>query len=1005
MSSIHTNSDLQQVCSQLESRLLGEVDFSDAALALYASDASNYRQIPLGIVYPRSSEDIATAHKICHQHRIPLLMRGGGTSQNGQCVNVAVVLDCSRHLNRVIRIDAQSRFAWVEPGVICDQLKSEAEQSGLTFGPDPGTHSRCTLGGMIGNNSCGPHSLQAGKTVENIEALEVLTYDGARFWVGATSEDELEQITAGTDRRAEIYQELKAIRDEYADLIREKYPAIKRRVSGYNLDQLLPENGFNVARALVGSEGSCVSILQAKTRLIENPKQVQTLVVGFESIYLAGDTVADILPYHPIAMEGLDWGIVGELLARKLKQEEISLLPPANAWLIVEFADDSIESLCKRTATFIADMQKQPDVLSCVKVAPVDATKIWSIRELGASATALSRDPGESDPIVGWEDTAVDPRQLGHYLREFQKLVDKYHYKTSLYGHFGDGCIHARITFDTRSTAGITKWREFSVEMAELILKYGGSLSGEHGDGQAKAEFLPLMFGPELMKAFERFKATWDSSNKMNPGKLIHPNRMDEDLRYGPGYRTPEVKSIFLYPDDNGGIGRAFERCVGMGKCRSKTTSMCPSYQATGEERFSTRGRARLLHEMLRGEVIKDGWDNAGIEHSLEHCLSCKACKTDCPTQVDIASYKAEFMAWHYANKRRPLSHYLFGRICEILPTMALFPRLVDVGANNRLTKRLIYKIFGLRSDAKLPLLSTVTFSKWAKRSCNYEEGDFYWFGSRAHPPVILWLDSFSNYYAPHVLKAGLRSLLKSNHRVGVARRRFCCGRPLFEHGFLEQAKKQLGEILHQFYRQLPEGSEVIVLEPSCLSVFKDELVNLMGSVPQAHHLSNRVVTLIDFLSSKGIRPRRKLKAAVLHLHCHHKALLADTRDKVWLSECFEQLLEPENGCCGMAGSFGMKKQTQDISDFLYQRKLKSAIDESSDETLLVANGISCREQMERHSGRPALHPAEIAERCIDLAADEQSMTEAHTDLAGEGPTKPQSAPCSFKEGGRHKQE
>jgi hypothetical protein len=966
MNSFYKNVDKSRVISELESSIKGGIDFSDSGRALYTSDASNYRQVPLGIVYPQSADDIRATSEVCHRHQVPLLMRGAGTSQNGQCVNIAIILDCSRYLNRIIEINPANQTALIEPGVVCDQLKTEAEKQGLTFGPDPATHSRCTLGGMIGNNSCGPHSMQAGKTVENIEALEVLTYDGARFWAGPTSEAELENIIAGTGRQAEIYRELKAIRDQYADLIREKFPAIKRRVSGYNLDQLLPENGFNVARALVGSEGTCVSILQAKTRLIENPKYVETLVVGFEDIYLAGDIVPTILPFKPIAMEGLDWAIVGGLVDRKQKLAEIELLPEGKAWLIIELTHNSLEALAKRRAEFSKTMAEHPGVLSCVEVSPTDARRVWSIRELGASATALSSDPNVPDPVVGWEDTAVDPRQMGDYLREFQALVDRYHYKTCLYGHFGDGCIHARITFDTRSTQGVSKWREFSVEISQLVIKYGGSLSGEHGDGQAKGEFLPLMFGPELMKAFERFKAAWDPTNKMNPGKLIHPYRMDENLRYGPEYKIPVVESTLQFPKDAAGFGRSVERCIGMGKCLSKSTPMCPSYQATRNERFSTRGRAHLLHEMLRGEVIKDGWQNKDIEHSLEHCLSCKACKSDCPTQVDIASYKAEFMSQHYAGKRRPLSHYIFGRIGELLPAMSVFPRLTNAVSNNTFIHKFLTRILGIDDDHKLPALSPQPFNKWAKQNCTCEQGGYYWFGEESNPVVVLWVDSFNSYYQPQVLQAGLRALLKANFRVTVARRRFCCGRPLYEHGFLEQAKSQLNEILDDFYHQLPEAAEVIVLEPSCLSVFKDELLNLLASDPRALDLSQRVTTLIDFLSRKGIRPQKVLKNGVLHLHCHHKTLLSASADQQWLSDCFEQLQEPENGCCGMAGSFGIKKQTRDISEFLYQRKLKPVIDESDRETFIVANGFSCKEQIQSHSGRAVLHPAEIVERCID---------------------------------------
>lgn len=957
---------LTRLATQLEANLEGEIDFSAAGLALYSSDASNYRQIPLGVVYPKSKEDIITTTKTCYEHQVPLLMRGGGTSQNGQCVNVAVILDCSRHLNRVLHIDVDTKTALVEPGVVCDQLKGEAQKQGLTFGPDPATHSRCTLGGMIGNNSCGPHSMQAGKTVENIESLEVLTYDGERFWVGPTSEDELQAIIRKNDRRAEIYRELKSIRDEYADLIREKFPTIKRRVSGYNLDQLLPENGLNVARALVGSEGTCISILQAKTRLIENPQFVQTLILGFEDIYLAGDTVPQILPFSPIAMEGLDWVIVGELLDRNLKLDEIQLLPEGKAWLIIELCENSVDSLKELVNSFTQAMQMHSDVRSCITVDANDAQKIWSIREQGASAVALSTDPNKPDPVVGWEDTAVDPLQLGNYLREFQQLVDKYQYKTSLYGHFGDGCIHARITFDTRSEEGITKWRNFSVEIVELVLKYGGSLSGEHGDGQAKAEFLPMMFGPELITAFERFKAVWDAKNKMNPGKLINPNKMDENLRYGPDYQRPKTDSVFFYPEeDGGGIGRAFERCIGMAKCRSQSTFMCPSYQATGEERFSTRGRAHLLHEMLRGEVIKDGWANAEIEQSLAHCLSCKACKSDCPTHVDIASYKAEFMARHYAHKRRPVAHAVFGQITRILPTLALFPGLINKISQTSVFNKLLSRLVDLRTDTQLPPLALNSFARWTKENVQYQQDRFYWFGSRKDPPVILWSDSFNTYYAPQVLIAGLQSLLKCGFRVGIPQRRFCCGRPFYEHGYLDQAKRQLQEILNEFYIELPPASEIVILEPSCLSVFKDELLNLMGKDARAKDLANRSCSLIDFLTRNGIRPQKKLKDGVLHLHCHNRSILTNNQDRTWLKQCFENLQEPENGCCGMAGSFGMKQQTRDVSEFLYQRKLKPSITESAIETLIVSDGISCREQIERQSGRTTLHPAEIVQRCL----------------------------------------
>ena len=957
---------LKDFYAQLTRMLQGECDFSAAGVALYTTDASNYRQVPLGVVYPHTVDDLVNTATLCKTFSLPVLLRGGGTSQNGQGVNEAVVVDCSRYLTRVLDIDVENQTALVDPGVICDALKQHAEVHGLTFGPDPGTHSRCTLGGMIGNNSCGPHSMLAGKTVENVLQLEILTSDGARFWVGPTSDQELEKIVAGTDRRAAIYRELVSIRDEYQQLIRQRYPNIKRRVSGYNLDQLLPENGFNVARALVGSEGTCVTVLQARVKLIEKPLHTRLIVLGFEDIYTAGDSVAEILPFAPIAMEGLDWGIIGGLKERNLKQAEIALLPEGQAWLMVELSGNSAENLtqlCHQFETAMGLSKKVKSVLSVVDTANTAA--IWSIREQGASATAMSLHVDDPDPVVGWEDTAVDPLQLGDYLREFSALIQRYGYTSSLYGHFGDGCIHARITFDTRSAEGISQWRKFSVEIAELVVQFGGSLSGEHGDGQAKGEFLPVMFGPELMYAFRRFKQIWDPEQRMNPGKLIDAYKMDENLRYGADYKLPETTTILHFKDDVGGFSRATERCIGMGKCRAQSGAMCPSYQATQEEKYSTRGRAHLLHEMVRGEVIKDGWDNKDIADSFEHCLSCKACKTECPTQVDIATYKAEFMAAHYAHKRRPLSHYPLAYIGNLLPKLSRFSSVVNK-LQTGITGQLAQKFLGL-SDAKgLPKLAPQSFTGWARKNANRQDQQFHWFGEQDQPTVVLWADSVNNHYRPTLLKSAVNVLLKSGHQVAVAKQHFCCGRPLYEYGFLAQALKQLTLILDGFYSKLPSECSVIVLEPSCLSVFKDELLSAFLDDTRALDLSARAKTLTQFLSDASITLAKQLNSGILHLHCHDKSVNISSHERDWMLRCFKDLQEPESGCCGMAGTYGLKKQTRAIGQRLFERRLKPAIDNAANDSVVVANGFSCYEQMmDGQSDRLVLHPVEIIEKCL----------------------------------------
>ncbi|MBX2824515.1 MAG: FAD-binding oxidoreductase [Gammaproteobacteria bacterium] len=958
------HSDLTAFAKRVAESIEGDCDFTDAGVAMYTSDASNYRQIPLGVVYPRTRSDITTITALCREQQLKVLMRGGGTSQNGQCVNEAVILDCSRYLTRVLSIDAAARTAIIEPGIVCDALKEHAEQQGLTFGPDPATHSRCTLGGMIGNNSCGPRSMLAGKTVENVVSLDILTADGTEFSVGPTTDEELETIILKNDEQGRIYRELKAIRDDYADLIRERFPTIKRRVSGYNLDQLLPENGFNVARALVGSEGTCVSILQAKVRLIENPIHRQLFVLGFDTIFIAGDAVPEIMPFSPIAMEGLDWTIIGGLIDRKLRMEEIALLPDGKAWLLVELSAENEDSLAEHANAFHTAMNNSHRVLSVSRIPAEETARIWSIREQGASATPMSLHPDDPDPIVGWEDTAVDPMQLGDYLREFQALVDKFEYTTSLYGHFGDGCIHARITFDTRSPEGVVKFREFSRELAATVVKYGGSLSGEHGDGQAKAEFLPIMFGEELMQAFERFKRVWDPDNRMNPGKLINPYRMDENLRFGPDYKTPVVTSTLSFVEAPGGLGRASERCIGMGKCRAHEGAMCPSYQVTREERYSTRGRAHLLHELLRGEILRDGWQDENIADSLEHCLSCKACKTECPTQVDIAAYKAEFMYRHYQNRSRPWSHHFLGQITRWLPMLSRMAPVVNLMQASP-ARTLINRSLGLAPDKRLPGLAPKAFTSRAAKTCIEQDEDFFWFGASYSPPVILWADSFNNYYRPHLLQSTVNVLTTAGFRVGVARSRFCCGRPLYELGLLDQAQAQLQAILDRFHTRLPVKAAVVVLEPACLSVFHDELQRLMPDDPRAGALRERVGTLGDFLMDQAISPKRQLGHGILHLHCHHKSLSYTAAEKNWLSGCFETLSEPEAGCCGMAGSFGLKARTRSIALALFQRKLAPALENARADALVVTNGFSCAEQIGGESGRAVLHPVEVMERCL----------------------------------------
>ncbi|HEX6797397.1 MAG TPA: FAD-linked oxidase C-terminal domain-containing protein [Ktedonobacterales bacterium] len=696
----------------------GTVHFDAGARAMYATDASNYRQVPICVVFPRTPEDVLATLDACRRFGAPVLTRGGGTSLAGQTCNAAVVLDCSRHFNRILELDPDRWIARVQPGVVLDDLRRAAERHHLTFGPDPATHNRCTLGGMIGNNSCGVHSITAGLTSDNVEQLDSVTYDGLRLRVGATSDDALARIAAEGGRRAEIYATLHALVERDAEAIRGGYPDIPRRVSGYNLPDLLPERGFHVARALVGSEGTCVAVLEATLRLVEHPPARALVVLGYPDIYAAAEAVPEIMGYGPVGLEGFDDRLLEDEVAKRLNPAGVALLPPGRGWLLVEFAGwtpGEARDAAKRLLGGIAKGQSAPHAVLLESAAEQHA--IWAVRESSLGATA--RAPGKPDSWPGWEDSAVAPQKFAPYLRDLRALMDRFGYIGAFYGHFGQGCLHTRMDYDLTTTAGIATFERFIHEAAELVVSYGGSLSGEHGDGQARGELLPIMFGPELMHAFRDFKAIWDPGNHMNPGKLIEAARADQHLRLGTSYAPKQVRTVFRYPDDDGSFARAAMRCVGVGKCRREDGGvMCPSYMATREERYSTRGRARLLWEMLEGErgVIRDGWRDPHVKDALDLCLACKGCKGECPVRVDMATYKAEFLAHYYRGRLRPPAAYTMGLIFWWARLASHAPRLANFATHWPPLAALAKRALGIAPQRTFPTFAPITFKRAFRR-------------------------------------------------------------------------------------------------------------------------------------------------------------------------------------------------------------------------------------------------------------------------------------------------
>ncbi len=1007
----------------LKKSVRGEVRFDLGSRALYAADSSNYRQLPVGVVLPRDAADVEAALAACRATGAAVLPRGAGTSLAGQCANVAVVFDFSRHMNQILSVDPEAKLARVEPGLVLDRLREATELHHLTYAPDPATHSRCTLGGMIGNNSCGVHGLLGGKVADNVESLEVVLYDGTRLTVGRTSPEQLAALRRSEGRVGAIYEGLAQLRDRNADLIRSRFPRIPRRVSGYNLDELLEESGFHVARALVGSEGTCATVVAATLNLAASPPFRVLTVLGFADPFLAADCVPRVLEHGPIGLEGFD-GLLVEFIRRKrLAANDVDLLPPGGGFLLVEMgAWDEAEAQTK-AASLARAAQSWPQSPVTRIYTTEDAARIWHIRESALAATVFV--PGEPEGFEGWDDAGVDPARLGDYLRQITALMKEFGYRSALYGHYGQGCVHMRINFDFRSVEGIGRFRQFIDRAADLVLRFGGSLSGEHGDGQARAALLPKMFGPELITAFREFKALWDPDNRMNPGKLSDAVRVYdpvENLRYLPPEAmmtgkarsanteaptpsetrleahpethtatSPETTATskattatskattqtnpathFVFAADAGSFLHAVERCVGVGACRKeKGGVMCPSYRATGEEKHSTRGRARLLWEMLAGALREEGFQSQAVHEALDLCLSCKACKSECPVAVDMTAYKAEFLAQHYRDRRHPLQHYIFGFADRLAQMGSLTPALTNALLTGPITSPLIKHIAGVAQERQLPRLAAKSFQKVRAEHPKTHAKTH----PKTHPDahanqqpdasrVLLWPDTWNNYYHPRSLAAAESVLTEAGFAVEVPTGHICCGRPLYDFGLLDAARHYLARVLDRMENAIDAGLPFVFLEPSCASVFRDEMRELFPHDPRAERMREQVWLLADFLAAKApdfAVGRLAGEHILIHGHCHHKAVFGGPANEIaLLKKAGAEVQMIQSGCCGMAGPFGFEADKIDLSKSIAADGLLPAVEAAAPTTLIVADGFSCREQIQQLGHRSALHFAEV---------------------------------------------
>ncbi len=940
--------------AELRRRVDGEVRFDSGSRATYSTDASNYRQMPIGVVVPKTPEAAVDAVAVCRELDVPVLSRGGATSLAGQCCNEAVVLDWSKYCTRVESVDAGAGIAVVQPGGKLDRVNAELADSGWMIGPKPSTHVSCTIGGMIGNNSCGSTAQAYGKMVESVRRLEILTYDGQRMWVSDTSDDELDRIIAEGGRRGEIYAALRALADRYAEEIEARYPDIPRRVSGYNLDSLLPRNGFHVAQLLVGSESTLVTVLRAELDLVPVPPAKALALLGFDDIVAAAAAVPAVLRHAPAALEGIDHRLVQLEHSRRLAEKALAQLPEGKAWLMVQF-DGADQDGADGEARRMLDELKKVTPHTEIVDDPARSSQIWAAREAGLGATAYPPDGPETHE--GWEDAAVPPQRLADYLRDFRELLDKHDYgSASLYGHFGHGCVHTRIPFDLRTAAGIANYRSFAENSARLVTSYGGSLSGEHGDGQSRAELLEIMFGRPIITAFEELKAVFDPRNRMNPGKVVHPYRLDENLRQGVDYLPLEPVTHFTYPEDDHRFSRAAARCVGVGKCRGDESGvMCPSYRATGEEEHSTRGRARLLFEMLQGDVITDGWHSTEVRDALDLCLACKGCLSDCPVNVDMATYKAEFLSHHYHRRLRPPSHYSMGWIPVWARMAAIAPGLVNALAGTPGLSSVIKATGGVDVRRPFPRFTHERFSDWfAERPAVQSPA--------SRGTVVLWPDTFTNNFEPGIARDAVTVLEAAGFDVRVPARTVCCGLTWISTGQLDVAARVLRRTLDVLRPELRDGTPVVALEPSCAAVFRSDLPELLHGDEDAHRLAGQTFTLGELLRAKAPdwRPPHTHGRAVIQPHCHQHAVLKYDADKKILDTAGLDTELLDAGCCGLAGNFGFERGHYDVSVRCAEDKLLPALRGTDPATLVLADGFSCRTQI--RDLEPGIRPKHAAE-------------------------------------------
>ena len=935
---------------QLRTALRGDVDTSTRRRAEYSTDASNYRVVPQVVVFPRDVDDLLAVTEIARATGTPLTLRGGGTSVAGNAVGPGIVVDTSTHLHGIGEIDPQARTAVVQPGVVMSDLQAAARPFGLRFGPDPSTQNRATLGGMIGNNACGPHAVAYGRTADNVVSLDVVDGTGRRF-TARRGDGSLDAVPG-----------LAGLMTDHLATVRTELGRFGRQVSGYSLEHLLPERDHDLAKMLVGTEGTLVTVLGATVRLVEIADAAVLVVLGYADMPSAADAVPALLAHAPLAVEGLDARLV-DVVRRHRGEAHVPELPPGGGWLMVEMGGATREEALARARAMVADAGT-----TAVRVIPpgAEASSMWQIRADGAGLAGRTPDGSQAWP--GWEDAAVPPERLGAYLREFDALMAEHGVDGLPYGHFGDGCVHVRIGIPLERAGDVAGFRRFMTESARLVASHGGSLSGEHGDGRARSELLPLMYSAATIGLFGAVKHIFDPSDVLNPGVLVDPRPIDADLRRPHAVAIPRATG-FAFAHDGGDFTTAVHRCVGVGKCRADSGPsggfMCPSYLATRDEKDSTRGRARVLQEMANGTLVTGGFASPEVHEVLDLCLSCKACSSDCPAGVDMAQYKAEVLHRTYKGRLRPMNHYALGWLPRWARLAGLAPRVVNALLGRPVLARIVLSLGGMDTRRSIPAFATTPFRRWWAAQ-----------GTDAVPAqapptaparrVVLWTDSFSDAFDPDVPRAMIEVLRDAGYQVIVPDQHACCGLTWISTGQLDGARKRLTQLLSVLGPYAVNGIPIVGVEPSCTAVLRSDLLDLLPDDPRALAVSRATRTLAELLTDEGpvgphgwTPPSLDGVTVLAQPHCHQHSVMGYDADRALLRAAGAQVTTLA-GCCGLAGNFGMEKGHYDVSVAVAEHALLPGLRDAVPGTVFLADGFSCRTQADQLAGEPGTHLAQL---------------------------------------------